>query len=144
MCAYTCTRTPTHTHADKISTVAAHEECEEHEGEGNEDHEVAPAVKAGLHILKNLVIPGFVKLVPELTRASSHRGEVPDMLHNELYPAEVCLCGDQFVYVAISLRMWRSARHCDDEHECGNQHDFVTISMCVAISMHYVLISTAL
>jgi hypothetical protein len=63
------------------------------------DEEFAPEVRAGLHIVRNLAVPSYVKLVPELTRASCHRGEVPDMLHDELYPAEVCLCGDQFVCV---------------------------------------------
>ena len=34
--------------------------------------------------------PEFSKLVPEIARASLHRGEVPDLKHNELVPSEVC------------------------------------------------------
>lgn len=53
-------------------------------------------------LVTQLVIPTFVRLVPEITRSSCHRGEVPDLKHNELYPGVVSLAtGYQCVEMCI-------------------------------------------
>jgi len=47
-------------------------------------------VEATTELCKVVALPITFKVVPELTRASVHRGEVVHLRHNELFPAAVC------------------------------------------------------
>ena len=55
----------------------------------DESNEVDP-LELLRSVLAACVLPITFELVPELSRASVHRGEAYAMMHNELYPMNVC------------------------------------------------------
>ena len=54
-------------------------------------------------VVRDLACPLMVQLVPELTRASAHRGEVPALLHKELYPGAVSIPLPPSLPLALSI-----------------------------------------
>ena len=65
--------------------------------------DVAASVK---ELCQQLTVPLMVQLIPEIGRASAHRGEVSDLKHNELYPSDDVRHPPQIAFVGICVLGW--------------------------------------
>ena len=65
--------------------------------------DVAASVK---ELCQQLTVPLMVQLIPEIGRASAHRGEVSDLKHNELYPSDDVRHPPQLAFVGICVLGW--------------------------------------
>ena len=65
--------------------------------------DVAASVK---ELCQQLTVPLMVQLIPEIGRASAHRGEVSDLKHNELYRSDDVRHPPQLAFVGICVLGW--------------------------------------